>query len=110
MADISVAILPQNAVTLAMHVSERLSLSSPELTLQLLAHFCDQFSHGSPRQKLASLQYLGYWIKNLATFWDPVSSLHDMNATILRPAILNLIELEIREQEVRHRLSITAWI
>jgi len=62
---------------------------------------------GHNKQKLDSLQVFGPWVKNLATFWDPMSCLVD-NGSALRPAILNLVELDGREVEVTFFLILFA--
>jgi hypothetical protein len=93
------AVLPQHPATTAPMISENLALAFPPLTIPLLSRFGDHFHMGSNRQKLDSLQVFGPWIKNLASFWDPLSSLLD-NGSTLRPAILNLVELDFREAGV----------
>jgi hypothetical protein len=85
-------------------LSERIASADPTLTLPLLTLFCDKFKEGSERQKLDSLQFIVPWIRNLATFWDPLSGLCD-NGTLLRPTILNLIELNRSHPEVGVHLA-----
>lgn len=92
--------VPANPLSLAAHMSERLAVHSPNLTLDVITEFARGFHRSSRPHKAICLYYLQPWIKNLSTLPDP-SVTHSNPGGRLRDAFRILIDLLIKDDEVK---------
>jgi hypothetical protein len=91
--------VPANPLSLAAHMSERLAVHSPNLTLDVITEFARGFHKSSRPHKAICLYYLQPWIKNLSTLPDP-STPHANPGGRLRDAFRILIDILIKDEEV----------
>ncbi|PVG03445.1 hypothetical protein CPB86DRAFT_723065 [Serendipita vermifera] len=101
--------VPPNPLSLASHISEKLSIHSPNLTLDVITEFARGFHKSSLSHKATCLYYLQPWIKNLSTISDPTGS-HPVNAGgRLRDAFRILIDLLIKDEQLAPVIHKTIW-
>lgn len=91
--------VPANPLSLAAHMSERLAVHSPNLTLDVITEFARGFHRSSRPHKAICLYYLQPWIKNLSNLPDLGSNA----GSRLRDAFRILIDLLIKDEEVSIR-------
>lgn len=93
--------IPGDPNTFVVQLSDRLAHFAPKLTLDFITEVCAGMSKAAPAQRISCLQYMCPWIRNLAKFCDPSSSLYEHSGARLRDAIRLLVDLTIADEEVR---------
>ena len=88
-----------------MLLSERLAAAAPKLTLDFLSEACLVFSKCSTSQRMACLQYMSPWIKNLPLFCNPTNSLFEQSGARLRDCVKLLLEITMHDKEVRSNFA-----
>ncbi|KAG8870177.1 Ras GTPase activating protein ira2 [Serendipita sp. 405] len=101
-------LVPANPQSLAWHISEKLSVHCPNLTLDFITEFARGFYKSPHSQKATCLYYLQPWIKNLSATPDPSTSAASMG-TRLRESFRILIDLVVKDQTLSPVIQRTIW-
>ncbi len=92
--------VPGRAGPFVIQLSEKLASFSPQLTLDFIAEVAAGMEKTSVSQRIACLQYLSPWIKNLSHFTNPTDHLYEQSGAKFRDCVRILIDLTLADQEV----------
>lgn len=103
------AFMPSSPLSVALHISDKLSVHSPNLTLDFIAEFARGYFKSSRSHRAICLQYLQPWIKNLSTTPDPANVSTIQPATKLRDSFRILIDLVVKDHELSPVAQRIVW-
>ncbi|KAL7282669.1 hypothetical protein ACG7TL_004142 [Trametes sanguinea] len=109
-------VIPSKAIYTTGHVggvlvllSDSLATHAPQLTMDFISEMCSGMPKLSVAQRANSLQYLGPWMKNLALFTEPCSSLYEPSGTRFRDCIRMLVDMTTSESELHSYVLKFIW-
>lgn len=83
-----------------MQLSEKLSSFAPHLTLDFLTEVATDANKATTASRIACLQYMSPWVKNMGYFMDPTHRLYEHSGAGLRDCVRAMIELTTGHKEV----------
>ncbi|KAI0089247.1 hypothetical protein BDY19DRAFT_1089227 [Irpex rosettiformis] len=92
--------IPGRAGYFVTHLSEKLALFAPQLTLDFIQEMTANMSKSSVAQRINCLHYMSPWVKNLYKFTEPTSPLYEQSGARLRDCVRVLIDLTMADQEI----------
>ncbi|KAI0355329.1 hypothetical protein OH77DRAFT_1424817 [Trametes cingulata] len=90
-------------------LSDSLAGHAPQLTMDFISEMCGGLNKLNVAQRAHCLQYLGPWMKNLASFTDPVSPHYEPSGTRFRDCIRILVDMTTSENELHSYLHKFIW-
>ena len=81
-------------------LSEKLAAFKPDLTLDFLTEVAAGMDKAPVSQRVASLQYMSPWIRNMGYFTCPTHRLYEPSGAKFRDCIRVLIDLTLADEEV----------
>ena len=98
------AFVPGRAGPFVTQLSEKLALFAPQLTLDFLTEVAAGMDKAPACQRIACLQYMSPWIRNLGCFTNPTHHLYEPSGAKFRDCVRVLIDLTLADQEVTYLL------
>jgi neurofibromin 1 len=103
-------IIPGDISTFVIGLSDRLASFAPKLTLDFISVISASMDKATAAQRITCLQYMSPWVKNLAKFCNPTSSLYEHSGARLRDCIRSLIDLTISDLEINSMIHKHIWV
>ncbi|KAG2060194.1 hypothetical protein BDR06DRAFT_948277 [Suillus hirtellus] len=103
-------IIPGEISTFVIGLSDRLAGFAPKLTLDFISVISAGMDKATAAQRITCLQYMSPWVKNLAKFCNPTSSLYEHSGARLRDCIRSLIDLTISDLEINSMIHRHIWV
>ena len=92
--------IPGRAGPFVTQLSEKLASHAAHLSLDFLTEVSAGMEKAPVSQRVACLQYMSPWIKNLSHFTNPTNELYESSGAKFRDCVRVLIELTLADQEV----------
>ncbi|KAJ3551785.1 hypothetical protein NM688_g4509 [Phlebia brevispora] len=102
--------VPGRAGAFVTQLSEKLAAHATHLTLDFLSEVSAGMDKAPVSQRVACLQYMGPWIRNLSQFTSPTSRLYEPSGAKFRDCIRVLIELTLADQEIHAVVQKYIWL
>ncbi|KAG1876130.1 hypothetical protein C8R48DRAFT_830907 [Suillus tomentosus] len=103
-------IIPGEISTFVIGLSDRLAGFALKLTLDFISVISAGMDKATAAQRITCLQYMSPWVKNLAKFCNPTSSLYEHSGARLRDCIRSLIDLTISDLEINSMIHRHIWV
>ncbi|TFK62722.1 hypothetical protein BDN72DRAFT_964371 [Pluteus cervinus] len=104
--------IPGDPNMFVVQLSERIAEFAPQLTLDFISEVSaamNGMGREATAQQISCLQYMSPWIKNLAQFANPTSSLYERSAARLRDCVRVLADLSVSFPEISSTIQRCIW-
>ncbi|KAH7101725.1 hypothetical protein BKA62DRAFT_794260 [Auriculariales sp. MPI-PUGE-AT-0066] len=102
-------LIPFNPTAIAIDFARRLSMSFPELSLDILQAFCNSVGNFDPELRAVATQLVNGWVKNLNMFMDANSPHFDADGDRIRKTVRMLVEMTVQQEAVYSLLQRHVW-
>ncbi|KAG5638080.1 hypothetical protein H0H81_001930 [Sphagnurus paluster] len=103
--------IPGDPTAFVTQLSEKIAGFAPQLTLDFIPEVgAAMSSMQKTSQRISCIHYLSPWIKNLALFSNPTSSLFERSGARLRDCIRNLADLAASYPDITSTIQKYIWV